>query len=208
MGGFSKPRTAATQSLSSVLLIRLLLFPSTDGHGPFLSPPSKIPPSSLSSVNFPVHLSLLLLPPLRPLVVYLPSSPLAPVVTRRPPVRLTGGRCHATPGCLLITPTLDGLPPQPVRLVLLGLGVGGGRRRRPPPDDLGSSKCFTVPVFDALDSPRCSFACLCLPPPLSAFTRTTALVPLPSLQTEEYFRGRPACPHPASPPVPYFLTAS
>ena len=112
--------------------IRVLLFPSTDGHGPFLSPPSEIPPSSLSSANFTVHLSLLLLPPLRLFVVYFLSSPWVPVVTRRPPVCLTGDRCHAAPGCLPIVPALDVLPSRPVWLVLLGLGVGGGRRRRTP----------------------------------------------------------------------------
>ena len=82
----SNPRTAATQSLSSVLLIRVLLSPSTYVHGPFLSPPSKILLSSLYSAKLPLNLSLLLLPPLRPFVVYFPSSPWAPVVTRRSPV--------------------------------------------------------------------------------------------------------------------------
>ena len=91
--------------------IRVLLFPSTDGHVPFLSPPSEIPLSSLCSVNLPVHLSLLLLPPLPPFAIHFLSSLWAPVVTRRPPVWLTGGRCHAALGCIPSVPALDGFPP-------------------------------------------------------------------------------------------------
>ena len=51
---------------------------------------------------------------------------MAPVVTRRPPVRLTGGRCHAAPGILASVPMFGGFPPRPVRLAVLGSGVGGG----------------------------------------------------------------------------------
>ena len=42
---------------------------------------------------------------------------------------------------------------------------------------------------------------VCPPPPLpSPFSRTTVLVPMPSLLTEEYFGGSPARPRPAAPP--------
>ena len=53
--------------------------------------------------------------------------PVAPVVTRRLP-ELTGGRCHAAPVVLSKCPDDDcgRAPPQPVRLAVLGLGVGGG----------------------------------------------------------------------------------
>ena len=65
-----------------------------------------------------MHLSLLLLPPLHPFFVYLLPPPVAPVVTRRPPVRLTGGRCHAAPGVLPSVPMFGGLPLRPVRLTV------------------------------------------------------------------------------------------
>ena len=76
--------------------------------------------------NFPrVHLS----PPLAfsPSVFSLFANPppLAPVVARRPS-RLTGGRCHAAPSVLVSVPMFGGLPPRPVRLAVLGSGVGGG----------------------------------------------------------------------------------
>ena len=55
LGGFSKPITAAIQSLDSVpLLVRLMCYgsPSTDGSGPPLSPPSEIPPELLVYSQF------------------------------------------------------------------------------------------------------------------------------------------------------------
>ena len=93
-----------------------------------LSPLPKIPrPNSMSPETFPTCVSLS--PPLassvsvfRLFAVY----PVAPVVTRHPPVRLTGGWCHAAPGVLAIVPMFGVLPPQPVRLAVLGSGVGGG----------------------------------------------------------------------------------
>ena len=54
------------------------------------------------------------------------APPIAPVVTRRPPIRLTGGRCHAAPGVLASVSMFGGVPPRPVRLVVLGLVVGEG----------------------------------------------------------------------------------
>ena len=42
---------------------------------------------------------------------------------------------------------------------------------------------------------------VCPPPPLP-FPRTTVRVPIPSLLTGQYFRGRPARPHPAGLPCP------
>ena len=130
-------------------LIRIVCyyFPYTDDPVPFLSPPSEIPLHRAPCIQpiFPrVHLSLLLLPPIRPFVFYLPPPPPgAPIVTRRPPVRLTGGQCHAAPGCLSSVPMCDGLPPRPVRLVVLGSGVGEGRRRQCPPDDLEVLNAFS-----------------------------------------------------------------
>ena len=81
-GGGSNTRTAATGSLDSGPFLGggyVLLFLSTDGSGPPLSPPSKIPPHRALCLQtiFPrMHLSLLLLPPLCPFVVYFcpPSS--------------------------------------------------------------------------------------------------------------------------------------
>ena len=114
-----------------IFLLRIMcyVFPSTDGSGPPLSPASEIPPHRvpcLQPICPRVYISHLLLPPLRPFVVYLPSPPVAPVVTPRPTVRLTGGRCHAALGVLSRVPMFEGLPSRPVRLVELGLGVGGG----------------------------------------------------------------------------------
>ena len=61
-------------------------------------------------------------PPVFRLYVF---PPVAPVVTRRPP-ELTGGRCHAAPGILSNVPMFLACSTRPVRLVVLGSGVGGG----------------------------------------------------------------------------------
>ena len=53
------------------------------------------------------------------------APPVAPVVTRRPS-QLTGGQCHAAPGVLASVPMFVVLPPRPVRLAVLGSGVGEG----------------------------------------------------------------------------------
>ena len=94
---------------------------------PPLYPPRDSPAQApCLQTNFPrVHLSLLLLPSLRPFFVYLLPPPVVPVVTRRLS-HLTGGRCHASPGVLASVPLFGGFPPQPVRLAVLSLGVGGG----------------------------------------------------------------------------------
>ena len=109
LGGFSKPRTVATQSLSSVPNYDYMLC-STYGSGPPSLPPLRFPrPNSMSPDNFPTRASLS--PPLAssPSVFRLFAvSPVAPVVTRRPPVRLTGGRCHAAPGFLASVPIFGG----------------------------------------------------------------------------------------------------
>ena len=94
---------------------------------PPLSPPRDSPARApCLQTSFPrVHLSPLLVPPLRPFFVYFSSPPVALVVTRRPS-ELTDGRCHAAPCVLSSVPMFVGFPPQPVRLEVLGLGVGGG----------------------------------------------------------------------------------
>ena len=69
-------------------------------------------------------------------------------------------------------------PPRPVRMVVLGLGVGGGAKETAPPAMILRSSmccCHTTrrlvrtqdrSIFDALDSPRWSlYPSLCLPPP-------------------------------------------
>ena len=132
LGGFPKPRTAAIQSLESVPIVRIMCYvplmalvpPLSSLPSPPWYPPARSP--CLQKIFQLVHVSPLLLPPLRPFSVYLPPPTVAPVVTRRPPVRLTGGRCHAAPGFLSSVLMFGGLPPRPVRLAVLGLGVGGG----------------------------------------------------------------------------------
>ena len=84
-------------------------------------------PNSMSPDNFPTRASLS--PPLAssPSVFRLFAvSPLAPVVTLRPPVRLNGGWCHAAPGVLASVPMFGVPPPRPMRMAVLGSGVGGG----------------------------------------------------------------------------------
>ena len=114
----------------------MLIFPSTDVSGPPLSPSSKIPPhraACLQPICPRVHISLLLFLPLCPFFFYLPPPPVASVVTRRLPVRLTCGRCHAATGVLTSFLMLRVYPPQPVRLVGIGSGVGGGASETMPP---------------------------------------------------------------------------
>ena len=121
-----------------------------------LYPPSNIPPPELHVYKTfsRACISLLLFPPLCPFVVYLPSPPVAPVVTRRPPVRLTGGRYHAAPGVLSSVPMFEGLTPQPVRMVVLGSGVVGGAYETCPPDDLEVLNTFSPYQRKASENPR------------------------------------------------------
>ena len=94
---------------------------------PPLPPPPDIPPPELhvyshfarACISSPPLASF---PSVFRLVVF---PPVDPVVTHRPP-ELTGGRCHAAPGVLSSVPMFVGVPPRPVRLALLGSGVGGG----------------------------------------------------------------------------------
>ena len=130
LGGFSKPRTAATQSLDSVPIFRIMCYvPLMALVPPSLSPPPRFPRlSSMSPENLPARASLS--PPLASYLyvfrLFAAPPPVAPVVTRCPPVRLTGCRCHDTPSVLTSVPMFGGLPPQPMRLVLIGSGVGRG----------------------------------------------------------------------------------
>ena len=94
-----------------------------------LSPPPEIPPPKLHvSRQFAhacIYLSSSCLLSVR--FCLFAVSPVAPVVTLCPPVCLTGGRCHASHGVLASVPMFGGLPPpQPMRLAVLGSGVGGG----------------------------------------------------------------------------------
>ena len=87
-----------------------------------------------------------------------------------------------TPGFLPSVPTLDGLPPQPVRLVVLGLGVGGGRRRRAPLMILRYSMRFrhtiqtngrvSSALLTPLDDPGARLCLPYTPLPLSPYNRT------------------------------------
>ena len=59
-------------------------------------------------------------------------------------------------------------------------------------DALGTSSILVVPVSLSAQTP----------PPPSLFPLTTVRVPISSLLTEDYFRGRSARPHPAGPGLP------
>ena len=82
-------------------------------------PPPISPPSSLSSANLPARISLF--PPLS-------SSP--SVCLYPPSARMTD---LMAAGVSPSVPTFDGLPPRPMQLVVLGLGVGGGAQETAPP---------------------------------------------------------------------------
>ena len=94
-----------------------------------------------------------------------------------------------------------------MRLVLLGLGVGGGAKEKAPPAIVWSPStrrqaspgisCLCRRSSSLLDSLG---ARLSVSP--SPFPRTTVLVPLLSLLTEEYFCGCSARPCPAGPGRP------
>ena len=173
MGGFSKPRTAAIQSLDSVPLFRIMCYVPLMALVPSLSPlqdsPARAP--CLHTICSRVHLSLLLLPPLRPFFVYLSSPPVAQVVTRRP-LELTGGRCHAAPGVLSSVPMFEVLPPPNLCgwWYLARVWVEG-RRRRCPSDDLDifnasyHTSQINRSIFGALDSPQSSWCSSLSAPP-------------------------------------------
>ena len=118
LGGFSKPRTAATQSLDSVpLLVSVLRFPV---HWWFWYPPlSPLLESTRAPCLQPiyphVYLSLLLFPPLCPFVI-MSSSPQE--FRLSPAIRLYD---WLVAGASPSIPMFDGLPPRPVRR--------GGKRR-------------------------------------------------------------------------------
>ena len=135
----SNPRTAAMGSLDSVPFY-LGLRATFSCQLMALVPPSLLPlrftrqPSSLPTKEIcpRVHLS----PPLasspsvcRLFAAHPPSSAgchLPSARLKSTAFRLTVGRCHAAPGCLSSVPMFEVLPPQPMRMVVLGSGVGGG----------------------------------------------------------------------------------
>ena len=125
-----QPRAEDNRALDSGLFFRTIYAGPIDGCGPPLSPPPEIPPPELHVFSHFARACISISPPLAssPSVFRLfVFPPVAPVVTRRPP-ELTGGRCQAAPVVLSKCPDDDVgvLPPQPVRLAVLGLGVGGG----------------------------------------------------------------------------------
>ena len=77
-------------------------------------------------------------------------------------------------------------------------------RRSLPPSLWVPSLCFTSydPFVDSWSSWLHGARLSSAPPPPFPFPRTTVLVPIPSLPTGEYFRGRPACPLPVGSPWP------
>ena len=79
LGGFPKPRTAAIQSLDSVHIFRIMCYVPLMALVPPLFPLRDSPAWApcLQTICPRMHLSLLLLPPLRPFFVYLPSPPVA-----------------------------------------------------------------------------------------------------------------------------------
>ena len=184
------------------------------GHPYFLSPlyPNQDSPARVPCLqkNCPrVHLSLIILPPLHLFFVYLSSHPVAPVVTRRLPVRLTGGRCHAAPGGLSSVSMFGCLTPTTCGDGGTSLGCGWrGVGERFPPNDLEVFNAFRHTdrnhrsIFGALDSPRSSWCLSLSAPPPSPFPRTNILVLIPSLPTGEYFCGRPTRPLPVGSPCP------
>ena len=158
------------------------------------------------------------MPPLRPFlciqptpssVWFLPSSvPHRPSVGKLPTLRLRSTNvlfCFPNPASHMQVCT----PPRPVRLVVLGLGVGGGAKETAPPRDGLESFVSSFVARESVPSSTLVFpldSCgarlsVCLPPS-SPFPRTTVLVPLLSLLTGDYFRGRSALPCPAGPGRP------
>ena len=135
-----------------------------------LAPPSLPPPSQdyparapcLQTIFPRVHISLLLLPPLRPFFVYLPSPPVAPVVTCRPPVS-DWRPVPCCPWCPVQCPVVWGFAPPPPDLCgwrYLARVWVEGRRRLCPPDGLevfnASRHTYrnNRSIFRALDSPH------------------------------------------------------
>ena len=124
---------------------------------PSLSPPPRFPrPRSMSTSHF-ARACIPLSPPLASslsvfrLVVV---PPVAPVVTRRPP-ELTGGRCHAAPVVFSKCPDdCVHAPPRPLRLAVLGSGVGGGAYETAPPAMVLSLSSLVSSPFVALVSCR------------------------------------------------------
>ena len=114
------------------------MFPVSDGFGSFIPPPprfSRVPffPEYLAHI-----LSLLVLNASSPSVSMYSADPLQRLFTHRPSVRklptlrLTADQCTLLVSCtashMQVSP-----PPRPVRLEVLGLGVGGGAKETPPP---------------------------------------------------------------------------
>ena len=180
-----------------------------------LSPPHDIPPAQTPCLQtiFPrVHLSLpssCLLSVRFSFICRLPSSAGCHPPSARKPDWWPVPCCPWCPGQC---PDVWGFAPP--TCVAGGTWLGCGWRGvvdNASPIFLRSSMRLSVPtrpmgeVSSALLTPLNNIgACLCLPPPHtpSPFTHTTVLVPIPSLPSGEYFRGRPACPLPVGLPWP------
>ena len=134
-------------------MFKFLCIPVRDGSGPLLPPPSKIHPGSLPSwASFPsptyflpfcllsVHISIFSRPP--PAA----SGPSSSVRRKYSSLRMTADQCPLLVSCPAAHNA--GLhPPRPVRLVVLGLGVGGGTKETVPPHD--GMESLDAPAGDA-----------------------------------------------------------
>ena len=115
------------------------MFPVSDGSTPPPFPPPRFtrvpcPPGNLSRILY----HFFKLPPLRPCLCSRPSpssSIWSPVVRLSEVFSpLADGRPISSPRVLSSAPLCTfAPPPRPVRLVVLGLGVGGGSKEMAPP---------------------------------------------------------------------------
>ena len=135
-GGVPIPEQRLSRSLDSVPLFSLLWSPLAMVMVPPY-PPSKIHPGSLPSSDFCTYtISSFLLPTLRPFLCRRPStysSVCHPSSARRKSttLRLTANQMPFS-WFPVQRPVWRFPPPQPVRLVVLGSGVGGGAKDTAP----------------------------------------------------------------------------
>ena len=128
--GYQSQNSSYTVNILWPFLLRIMCYvlPSTDGSGPPSLPPPRFPlPSSMSPNNFPARASLS--PPLAssPSVCCLFSVPPDSAGFHPPSTRMTDWRpVPCRPRFPVQRPNVEGLPTRPVRLVVLGSGVGGG----------------------------------------------------------------------------------
>ena len=195
-------------------MFRCLCIPIRDVSGPLPFPHSKNHLGSLPSrTSFPsrlfflpfcllsVHISLFSRPPP-------PASiPSSSVCWKSSALRLTDNKCPLLFSCPAAHMQVC-TPPRHVRLLVLALGVGGEAKETAPPAMVWilSTRRQATPglAFRLQRSSSLFDSCgarlsVCSTPPLP---RTTVLVPILSLLTEEYFRDRSVRPCPAGPGRP------